>query len=120
MKRLLFLAGLLSAGMTVAADNLVWYDGTKAVTYHVEGAAAPVVATAASLFADDMQQVTGQRAVSDSHATIRLYELDRNPQAATRLRGMGIPVDSITERPDAFYIGVHEGRILVVGSNGRG
>jgi len=86
----------------------------------MEGAADPVVATALALFADDMRQVTGRRAVSDSHATIRLYELDRNPRAVTRLRRMGIPVDSLTGRPDAFYIGIHKGCIQVVGSNGRG
>ena len=109
-----FMAGSLAAG------DIVWYDGSKAVSYQVEGRVAPVVEIALDMFRDDMLQVTGQRAVKQKDATIRIFQLDRNKGAVAKLRKMGVPTDDITGKPDAFYIGTSGNRIIIAGSNGRG
>ena len=120
MKQLLLtLLAVLTAVGTAVAD-VVWYDGQRPVTYYIYGAAAPVVDVAATMFADDMAQVTGQRAVSDKDATICIYQLDKNPSAVAKLRKQGVPVDEVAQSFDAFWLGVVDGKVLVVGSNGRG
>ena len=91
----------------IYATDVVWYDGSHAVTYQVEGKTAPVVDIALDMFASDMEMVTGQKAVVSKNATIRIYELDTNKSATARLRKMGVPVDSLLGRHDAFYIGSH-------------
>ena len=115
-----------------AQTGVVWYDDSRPVSYHVEGKASPVVSIALEMFADDMLQVTGQRAVSRNDATIRIFQLDQNKAAASKLRKMGVPVDSIIGKLDAFYIGMpkaqistlrpapEDSQITIVGSNGRG
>ena len=103
-----------------AVADVTWYDGSNAVSYQVEGKAAPVVKIALDMFAGDMQQVTGQPAKQSKNSVIRIYELDTNAGAAGKLRKMGVPVDDIHQKLDAFYVGTHAGNVLVVGSNGRG
>ena len=44
--------------------DVVWYDGSNAVSYHVEGKAAPVVQQALRLFEGYMELVTGKKAVA--------------------------------------------------------
>ena len=120
---------LVAAMMAVChvgyAADVVWYDGSHAVTYQVEGKTAPVVGIALDMFVSDMELVTGQKAVSTKNATIRIFELDTNKSAASSLRKMGVPVDSLLGRLDAFYIAPLPtdkagGELLIVGSNGRG
>ena len=105
--------------MADAAD-VVWFDGQQPVTYQVQGKSTAVVATALDMFAGDMQLVTGQRAVSRKGGTIQIFQLDQNRGAIGKLRKMGVPVDSIAGRHDAFYVGTGQNSVLVVGSNGRG
>ena len=105
--------------MADAAD-VVWFDGQQPVTYQVQGKSTAVVATALDMFAGDMQLVTGQRAVSRKGGTIQIFQLDQNRGAIGKLRKMGVPVDSIVGRHDAFYVGTGQNSVLVVGSNGRG
>ena len=118
--RVLFLLVLLAVVSRVAAADAVWYDGSRPVTYRVDGHVAPVVDVAVSMFAGDMEQVTGSRAVSAKDAAICIYELDKNPSAMAKLRKQGVPVDEVAQSFDAFWVGVVEGKVLVVGSNGRG
>ena len=123
----ILLSALMGFSGTSAMADVVWYDGTSAVSYYVEGKSAPVVQIALQMFEGDMQQVTGQKAVNAKNATIRIYELDKNSGAAGKLRKMGIPVDDVRGKLDAFYIGTvrpqgsnSKPQIIVVGSNGRG
>ena len=96
---LLFLM-LLPSALLYAAD-IVWFDGQHAVTYQVVGQADPVVEMALQMFADDMQQVTGQRAVPSRQAVIRIVQ------------GKGTD--------DGFRLSVNrQGQIVVEGHNGRG
>ena len=79
---------------------MVWYDGNNAVSYQVEGKAAPVVQQALRLFEGDMELVTGKKAVASKNAAIRIVQ------------GKG--------NDDGFCISVKEGKILVEGHNARG
>jgi len=120
-RRILFTTALLTATLTIGAADVVWYDGSHAVTYQVEGKTMPVVDIALQMFRSDMQLVTGREAVAAKEGTIRLYELDKAPARTVKaLRLKGIPVDSLIGRLDAFYLGCADGHIFVVGSNGRG
>ncbi len=80
--------------------DVVWYDGSNAVSYHVEGKAAPVVLQALRLFEGDMELVTGKKAVASKNAVIRIVQ------------GKG--------SDDGFCISVKEGKIVVEGHNARG
>jgi len=110
----------LAVSVSANAAEVVWYNGSQAVSYQVQGKVAPVVDIALQMFRSDMQQVTGREAVSSKNATIQIYELDKNGGAASKLRKQGVPVDDVKGKHDAFYIGTSGGKILVVGSNGRG
>ncbi len=121
-KKLLALTiGLFSAGQLLAED-LVWYDGSKPVTYQLQGKHDPVVDIALQLFTCDMQQVTGQTPIDTKKGTIQLYQLDKSREHASRLRKLGVPVDTLLTAFDAFCIKINkeDRQILVVGSNGRG
>ena len=118
-KMLLTLLTLLGASTTAKAE-VVWFDGSHPVTYYIYGRAATVVDVAAQMFAEDMAAVTGMAAVADRQATIGIYQLDKNPSAAAGLRRLGVPVDDVARGFDAFWLGAVGGRLLVVGSNGRG
>ena len=79
---------------------MVWYDGSNAVSYQVEGKAAPVVQQALRLFEGDMELVTGKKAVASKNAAIRIVQ------------GKG--------NDDGFCISVKDGKIVVEGHNARG
>ena len=78
----------------------MWYDGSNAVSYQVEGKAAPVVQQALRLFEGDMELVTGKKAVASKNAAIRIVQ------------GKG--------SDDGFCISVKAGKIVVEGHNARG
>ena len=112
---------LFLCSSTALAADVVWYDGTAPVSFFVEGKTAPVVDVALDMFAGDMQLVTGRRAVADADGIIRIVELDKAGSATVkRLRAMGVPVDSLLAAMDAFFVAPIDGRVWVVGNNGRG
>ena len=113
---------LLATTMTATAGDVTWFNGQQAVSYHVVGKSAPVVEQALSMFASDMEQVTGVKAQEQKNdATILIYELDKVSGATLKkLRAEGLPVDSLTGTFDAFCVKASGKRIIVVGSNGRG
>ena len=112
-------AGNLTGEPSGTVPAVVWYDGRQAVSYQVQGKVAPVVEIALQMFSSDMEQVTGRSAVSAKDATILIYELDKNTPAASRLSRQGVPVSEVQGRHDAFWMGIRDGRILVVGEIGR-
>ena len=115
---------LLAAGSAVAtAADVVWYDGSKAVTYSMQKKVEPVVEVAVDMFASDMEAVTGRRAVaaSEKEAAIRLVELDKASASVRRqLAKDGVPVDELEGKIDGFHISVIDGQVVIVGTNGRG
>ncbi len=106
----------------VAAD-VVWYDGTKAVTYCAPKKAEPVVATAIAMFAEDMEAVTGHKAVagSENNAAIRIVELDKaSASVKKQLVQNGVDIEKLAGKTDGFSLSVVGNQITVVGANGRG
>ncbi len=98
-KKILYIVALLCSSNILKA-NIVWYDGSNAVSYQVEGKAAPVVQQALRLFEGDMELVTGKKAVASKNAVIRIVQ--------------GKSSD------DGFCISVKDGKIVVEGHNARG
>ena len=96
----LLLLLLCSLCCGAAAANVVWYDGQHPVTYQLTGKPAPVVYQALRMFADDMQLVTGHRAVAAKTAPIRIVQ------------GRGTD--------DGFSIRVQNGQLVIEGHNARG
>ena len=99
-KQLVTLFLMLAVSMNAAAADIVWFDGTKPVSYQVVGKTDPVVTIALQMFCDDMQQVTGMRPVASKKASIRI------------IQGKGTD--------DGFRLSAKNGQILVEGHNGRG
>lgn len=66
---LLFLLSLIASTFcTQAVADVVWYNGTRAVSYTLAGDVSPVVTIALDMFSNDMKAVTGQRAVKTATA----------------------------------------------------
>ena len=119
--RKLFLLMLSVLCVSSAMADVVWYDGSQPVTYCVEGKSAPVVSIALDMFASDMQQVTGRRALASKNGTIRIVQLDKaSVGVIKKLRSLGIPVDEISRQFDGFCVVPSGQHIYVVGNNGRG
>lgn len=119
-KHFLWMAALLAIFTQVQADDVAWFDGQKAVSYYVQGKSSPVVTTAINLFSGDMEMVTGRKPVASAKGTIRICQLDKNAGQVGKLRKAGVPVDKIKGQLDAYWMGVSDGQILIVGANGRG
>lgn len=107
----------------VQAADVVWFDGSKAVTYSLPKKTEPVVATAIDMFEEDMEAVTGRKATaaSEKTAAIRVVELDKaSASVRKQLEGNGVPVSELEGKTDGFSISVIGKQITVVGTNGRG
>lgn len=103
------------------ASNVVWYNGKGHVTYTIQKKHADVVDKALTMFSADMQAVTGKRAEKSGDGVINIFQLDRaSNKDMQRLKELNVPFMSFITRADAFWLGVRQGKITVVGSNGRG
>ncbi|MDO4931765.1 MAG: glycosyl hydrolase 115 family protein [Prevotellaceae bacterium] len=111
--------GLLTAGPVSAAVE--WYDGRHHVEYNVVGQTSPVVDIALQMFSSDMKAVTGKAARRHKKASIEIYQLDKaNAKAIRTLSRMNVLSARLMEKKDAFFIGERDGKIIIVGNNGRG
>ena len=116
----LFIAIFSAVSLSAGAD-VVWYDGSNAVSYRCEGKVEPVVEIALQMFRSDMQQVTGREATEAKDAIIRIYEMDKaGASVISKLKKQGVPTDDIKAKLDAFYVSACGENILIVGNNGRG
>ncbi len=107
----------------VQAADVVWFDGSKAVTYSLPKKTEPVVTTAIDMFEEDMEAVTGRKATATSEKTaaIRVVELDKaSASVRKQLESNGVPVSELEGKTDGFSISVIGKQITVVGTNGRG
>ena len=117
---MMLLSILLAMTIDIHAE-VVWYDGNKPVNYHLESRVEPVVDIALQMFQSDMRQVTGQTACETKDGVIRIFELDKASLSVCKhMKSLGVPVEEVRSKFDAFYVTTSCGRILVVGSNGRG
>ncbi len=117
---ILFFALFLSA-TSLQAAILQWFDGKHAVTYNVVGDASPVVQQALQMFESDIETVTGMAPCPATNATVEVYQLDLATSKTLRqLSDMDVLTSQLMDTQDAFYIGIHNDRIVIVGNNGRG
>ena len=121
MKRLTSLLLLLSCNIVLQAGNIVWYDGHSHVSYVAQQDYSPVVQIALRMFDDDMRAVTGQRTRVDGKGKLEIIELSTlTNKEFKKIQKRKLPYEKVIARKDAFYIGVHNGRLVVMGDNGRG
>ncbi len=104
MARLKWMAYLLVLSPLFGwAGDFVWFDGVSPISYSLPKKVSPVVSTAANMFEEDMQKVTGLRAikVDEKQSTIKV---EVKPDKGN----------------DGFEICIKDGRLLIVGNNDRG
>lgn len=122
MKRTIvyLLTGFFAQG--AMASDIVWFDGSNPVSYTIQKGVDPVVEVAAQMFTDDMQAVTGKKANAFSkNAMITVVQLDRaKASEVKKLKAEGVPVDKVNTLTDGFHISIVDGKIIVIGRNGRG
>ena len=99
-----------------------WFSGQSPLNFSVSRHADPVVEIAADMMQDDLEEVTGMRPVETApgKAGIRIIQYDKD---RTKLGKFGVPAeiaDSLAFVKEAFYIGTHDGQIIVAGSDARG
>lgn len=115
---------LSMSALPLPAKDFVWFDGNRAVSFHVQKNVDPVVKVATDMFATDMLAVTGKKAVAsrqERNAAIRIVELDRvSSVVRNTLIRQGVPVQKLLQKIDGFHISVINNQIVVVGTNGRG
>ncbi len=97
------------------ATNIVWFDGTRPISYQVVGKTDPVVKMALQMWSDDMEQVTGMRPVSGA---TRLMNSEKRITDSTKTATIVIKQGKGSD--DGFRIRAQNGQILIEGHNGRG
>ena len=113
-KQLTTLLITLCCGIATAT-NIVWFDGTRPISYQVMGKTDPVVKMALQMWSDDMEQVTGMRPVSGATRLMNSEKrITDSARAATIVIKQGKGSD------DGFRISAQNGQILIEGHNGRG
>lgn len=113
-------ACLLALATAGHAKDVVWYSGGH-VAYSVQKNYGTVVEKALAMFDSDMRAVTGKSTSVKQDARVAFYQLDMvNNKEMKELDRLGVPYQRFITRKDAFWMGVRKGRVLVVGSNGRG
>lgn len=104
----------------LSAKAFSWYRGGT-VTYTIQKKHSPVVSKAAQLFSKDMFAVTGKNVKGTASGDVLLYQLDMASNKDMKALGsMKVPILDFIARHDAFWMGVRNGKIVIVGSNGRG
>ena len=123
MKKLLLLFFTLLPLSICKAEKIKWYDGRQAVTLYRQSTTDAVVTTAMGLFCEDMMQVTGlmPKETTEKKAKILLFQLDKaSGKQRRRLKNIGFDLQSLRQGNDAFAIKANEGKVIIVGNNGRG
>ena len=121
IKNLYILLCLLSSPTTMPAKDLVWYNGQGTVNYSVCDKPGTVVDIALQMFNNDMKAVTGHQATKRGDAKIEIWQLDAlNDKEFSDMAGLHLPYQKIITKKDAFYIGIRNNKIEIIGSNGRG
>ena len=116
-----FILLLLISSLSAHAKSIVWFDGKNPVTYTTHSNVSPVVEVALDMFSSDILAVTGKRAHEKKNSKIEIFQLDNlTNKEFKKLERTKLPYEKIIAKKDAFYIGCFKGRIIVIGSNGRG
>lgn len=104
-----------------APPCVYWTDGNGRVTYSVNANTSTVVKKALDMFESDMKAVTGLAAKQKTGAPLQIYQLDMlTNKEFSALEKSGVPIHKIITAHDAYYIGVKNNKLMVVGSDARG
>lgn len=104
-----------------APPCVYWTDGNGRVTYSVNANTSTVVKKALDMFESDMKAVTGLAAKQKAGAPLQIYQLDMlTNKEFSALEKSGVPIHKIITAHDAYYIGVSNNKLMVVGSDARG
>lgn len=119
--RTIAISALLVLSSHAWGGPVVWFDGQHAVSYTRQQKLSPVVGIALDMFNSDMKAVTGRKIENSGKGTIQIIQLDQlTNKEFKKLNKQRLPYQQVIALKDAFYIGVHEGHIVIIGSNGRG
>lgn len=115
----ILLAALLGLPLSVQAKDVAWYSGGH-VTYTIQKKYGTVVEKALEMFSSDMKAVTGKDA-RRGNGNIVIYQLDQlSNKEFKQLKALDVPYKQFIAKPDAFWMGVRQGKVVIAGSNGRG
>lgn len=104
-----------------APSCVYWTDGNGRVTYSVNANTSTVVKKALDMFESDMKAVTGLAAKQKAGAPLQIFQLDMlTNKEFSALEKSGVPIHKIITAHDAYYIGVKNNKLMVVGSDARG
>lgn len=104
-----------------APSCVYWTDGNGRVTYSVNANTSTVVKKALDMFESDMKAVTGLPAKQKTGAPLQIFQLDMlTNKEFSALEKSGVPIHKIITAHDAYYIGVKNNKLMVVGSDARG
>lgn len=116
----ILLLSLLALPLASQSKDLLWYSGGH-VTYAVQKKHGTVVEKAIEMFKSDMLAVTGKTAQHRDDSRVEIYQLDLISNKELKvLDRYKVPYDKIITKSDAFWMGVRKGKVVIVGSNGRG
>ncbi len=102
------------------AKALNWADGND-ITYSIQKSYSAVVDKAAQLLAADIMSSKGKNVKRTASGNIAIYQLDQASNKDMKALGaMKVPVMNFIAKRDAYWIGVRKGKLIIVGSNGRG
>lgn len=102
------------------AKPIRWADGGD-IAYSVQKTYSPVVDKAVQLFSADMQAHKRKAVRKSPSGNIMLFQLDMASNKDMKALGsMRVPILGFITRRDAYWIGVRKGKVIIVGSNGRG
>lgn len=119
---LLIVSALLLPVLHTCAQqqSFAWFSGKQNISYAVNVSDAPVIQVALEMFKEDLRAVTGVETVLRDEKKATVCILQYTNKLHKKLKEAGIPVDSLAQTPEAFFIKVHKNRLLVVGSDPRG
>ncbi len=124
MKYRIYLLGIcLFLSVSLQANDFIWYDGLHPISYSTPEKVEPVVQTAIEIFCNDMLLVTGKTPIlslpyKEKNSIIRIAQLDESN--SNELKQLGLPIDSLAIKKEAFIIKTIKNQIFVVGSDARG
>ncbi|MGI6232751.1 MAG: glycosyl hydrolase 115 family protein [Prevotella sp.] len=111
----------MAISLNANAKNVVWFNGGH-VTYSVQKTIGTVVEKATTMMESDLRAITGRSVQRKSdNGTIQIYQLDKiQDKELELLSKLRVPYLKFIVKKDAYWIGMRNRRIYVVGSNGRG
>lgn len=102
------------------AKSIEWYRGGH-ITYDVQKKHDAVVEKAIALFDGDMQAVTGKNIRQGGNADVEIFQLNMASNKDLRtLESLKVPFMKFITKKDAFWLGIRDGKMIVVGADGCG